>query len=122
MSISYTGADTVVVARPSDSRLLLALMTIDGLFACIAVFWWTLISFFIAEPIKWATWTGMSSRPELLEYPFSVLWMLPAAGIGGAWLAKKAGRLRLALALAFFPILLIGLVLGWYYLTPPHWR
>lgn len=122
MSISYTGSDASVVDRPSNSKLLVGLMLVNGAFACVAIFWWTLISFFIAEPIKWATWTGISARPELLEYPFSMLWMLPAAGICGAWLAKKAGRPRLAIRLAFFPILFIGLVLGWFYLTPPHWR
>jgi hypothetical protein len=122
MSISYTGADTPVVEKPKSTRMLFALMLVNSVFATTSVFWWTFMSLFVAEPIKWATWTGISSRPDLFEYPFSLLWMIPGTAVCAAWLAHKAGKRRMALNLVIFPIVFLGLLFGWYYLAPQHLR
>ena len=77
---------------------------------------------FAAEPVRWATVQGVGSRPELLEYPFVLLWLLPVAGACAAWVAQKAERLKLAYFLAFYPLLYFGVVTGWYYLAPAQWH
>lgn len=122
MSISYAGTDTAVVTAPRSPRALFGLLCINIAFAATSVFWWTMMSLFAAEPIKWATWTGISSSPDLLEYPFSLLWMVPVASSIAAWLTHKGGKKRTAFNLACFPLIFLGLVFGWYYLAPPEWR
>ena len=72
--------------------------------------------------LAWATWYGLGSRPELFDYPFVVLWLLPAGGICGGWLAEKAQNRRLSCFFALFPLLFLGLLFGWYYLLPVEWR
>lgn len=106
----------------AEQRVLLILSVVNATFAGTSVFLWTFLSLFVAEPIQWATWRGISSRPDLIEYPFILLWMLPAAGIVAGWIAKRAGQMRIACWLAFFPIILLGLIFGWFYMAPIGWR
>lgn len=115
--ITSTRKETV-----ADARVLLILFVVNATFAVSTVFFWAFLSLFVAEPIQWATWRGVGSRPDLFDYPFIVLWLLPAAGIGAGWIAKRAGQHRLACWLALMPIILLGLVFGWFYLMPPEWR
>ncbi|MCL4767633.1 MAG: hypothetical protein KJZ80_15510 [Hyphomicrobiaceae bacterium] len=108
--------------RRRDPAPLMALQAANLVFAASSVFLWALMSLFMAEPIRWATARGVGMRPELLEYPFILLWLLPVAGACAAWVAQKAQRLKLAYFLAFYPILWFGLVVGWYYLMPVQWH
>ncbi|HEX7075032.1 MAG TPA: hypothetical protein VF226_13405 [Hyphomicrobiaceae bacterium] len=109
-------------SKRRDPKPLVALMAANLLFAASSIFLWTLMSLFIAEPVRWATARGIGSRPELLEYPFILLWLLPVAGACAAWVALKAERLRLAYLLAVKPLLYFGVVAGWYYLAPAQWH
>lgn len=104
------------------AQLLLILFIVNATFAVASVFFWTLLSLFVAEPIQWATWSGIAPRPDLMDYPFILLWALPAGGIVCAWLVKNSGRSRMACWLAFLPIVLLGLIFGWYYLVPTEWH
>jgi hypothetical protein len=103
-------------------RFLFALMVANATFAASSASWCTFMSLFVTDPFRWATWHGLGSRPELFDYPFLLLWLLPVSGICGAWLADKAGNRRLARFFALFPLLFLGLVFGWYYLVPVEWR
>lgn len=104
------------------SRFLVALMVVNATFAATSASWFTIIAVLVAEPMRWATWYGLGSSPELFDYPFVVLWLLPVGGICGAWLAEKGHNRRLALFFALYPLLFLGLLLGWYYLLPVEWR
>ena len=123
MSISYY-EDGTPIARP-QSRKLLALMIANALFASVMLFAWTVVSLFVAEPMAWATWMPISrgsSFEDVVRYPFVLLWLMPAGGIAGAWFATKAGKWALGYACVALPMVIMGLVFGWYYLTPPDWR
>lgn len=101
---------------------LVVLVVANLLFAGCAIFLWALMAFLMAEPIRWATARGVGTHPELLDYPFLLLWVLPVAGACAAWIALKAERLKLAYFLAFYPLLYFGIVAGWYYLAPTQWH
>jgi hypothetical protein len=121
MSISYIGGDETVAGARRSGKLLSRLQLLDAGFALAALVAWAYMSPFLAEPIKWATAHGLSPNPGLLEYPYSLFWMLPCAGIGLSWVANKAEKWKAAVWLAFFPMLFFGLAIGWYYLAPRGW-
>ena len=108
--------------RRRDPASLIALQAANLLFAGSSIFLWALMSLFVAEPMRWATARGVGTRPELLDYPFVLLWLLAVAGACAAWIAQKAERLKLAYFLAFYPLLNFGLIVGWYYLAPVDWH
>lgn len=108
--------------RRTDPRPLIALFIANGLFAAVSIVWWTAISFIVAEPLRWATWQAIGPSPELFDYPFVLLWLLPLGGVGAAWLALRLERRALAYFLALYPMLFIAAVVGWFYLAPPGWR
>ena len=105
-----------------DSRFLVAVIIANATFAASFAFWCTFVALFASEPIRWATWQGVGSRPELFDYPFCLLWLLPVSGICGAWLAEKAEKRRVAYFLALFPLLFMSLLFCWYYVVPMEWR
>lgn len=76
----------------------------------------------MAEPLSWAARENVGSLPELLDYPYVLVWLLPLAGAGTGWLAQRNDRARLACGLSGLPVLTLAFVLGWYYLTPAAWR
>jgi hypothetical protein len=108
--------------RRQDPALLITLQVANLLFATCTVFMWALMSLLLAEPVRWATEYGIGSRPELFEYPFLLLWAMPVAGSCSAWVAQRAEKFKLAYFLAFYPLLFLSLVVGWYYLAPVQWR
>jgi len=123
MLISYYEDGTAAPKRLS--RGMLILMGADVVFAAAILFAWTYISFFVAEPLAWATWMPINRGygiSGVLEYPFVMLWMLPLVGVGCAWLSLKAGRKPLAYACVAVPLVMLALVLGWYHLTPSDWH
>ncbi|MCB1549581.1 MAG: hypothetical protein KDJ41_17400 [Hyphomicrobiaceae bacterium] len=107
-----------------DDRMLLMLSTLNGLFAMTVLFAWTLIAMFVAEPVSWATWHPMSaaSRPEVYDYPFVMLWAMPIAGMSISWAAQKIGNRQLAHFILCVPLLVLGLMVGWYHFAPVAWR
>lgn len=123
MSISYYSDGTTVV-RPR-SRRLLVMMAFNAVFAIVMLTAWTAVALFVAEPLSWATWMPVYqtvSVDQVLRYPFVVLWLWPLMGIAGGWLATKCGRPAIALACVALPMVVLAIVFGWYYLTPPDWR
>ena len=108
--------------KPRDPAGLIALQAVNLLFAASSIFLWAVVSLFIAEPMQWATARGVGARPELIDYPFVLLWLVPVAGACAAWIAQKAECPKLAYFLAIYPLLNLGLLVGWFYLTPAHWH
>jgi hypothetical protein len=99
------------------------LMLVNAVIAMTVLFAWTAISLYIVEPIAWATWMPVrrgTSFEELFEYPFVLLWLMPLAGIAGAWLGLKFGRRTFAMTCAILPVLLLALIFGWFYGAPPE--
>jgi hypothetical protein len=119
MSLSYYEGK-----RPRSLPTLLALMWANALFAAAVVFGWAFLAWVIAEPTAWAARTPIPHRstPDLFEYPFLLLWAMPAAGVAGAWVAEKLGRRGLAYAVALLPILYFNVIFGWFYLSPAGLR
>ena len=108
--------------RQRKSRFLIALLAINLGFALGVLLWWHWMAVVVSEPMRWATWQALGLRPSLLDYPFIILWGLPLSAIGGAWLEQRFGNMRLACGFAFFPVFYLGLIIGWFYLTPFEWH
>lgn len=121
-SIAY--ADQIRVHAPKSEWPLLALLAINAVFVAAVVFAWAYVALVISEPLAWATWmpVGRSWRPGMLEYPFTLLWVLPGAGIISAWAARKSRNMPVANFCASLPIITLALMFGWYYLTPIEWH
>ncbi len=120
MTISYYG-DEARAPIPA-SGVMTCLMLANAVVAMTVLFAWTAVSLYIVEPIAWATWMPVrrgTTFEDLFEYPFVMLWLMPAAGIAGAWLALKLGRRFLALSSVMLPIALLALIFGWYHFAPP---
>lgn len=104
-----------------DATPLVVLQAANLLFAAACIFLWAVLAVFVEDPMRWATSYGIGSRPELLDYPFVLLWLMPVGGACAAWVAQKANRMALAYVLVCYPLAFFGLVVGWYYLAPPSW-
>ena len=86
-------------------------------FAAANVFLWSFVAVVVADPIAWATWSSFGSvsrRPDLLEYPFVMLWGLPLLGSGVATVNNFLGFKQMAKVAAVFPLTLFGLTLIWW--------
>lgn len=121
MTISYYDDRASASNRPTS--FMTFLMLVNAVIAMTVLFAWTAISLYIVEPIAWATWMPVrrgTSFEELFEYPFVLLWLMPLAGVAGAWLGLKFGRRAMALTLLILPVALLGLIFGWYYGAPPE--
>ncbi len=110
--------------RRINTTPLTALLVINAGFVLAMLFAWTMISFFVAEPISWATWTPLShaSRPDLFDYPFVVVWALPTAGVILSWFAKSVQRYKLALTLALAPVLFLSMIFIYFYFVPTEFH
>lgn len=123
MTISYYDDDARAPIQPSG--FMTFLMLANAVIVLTVLFAWTTVALYIVEPVTWATWMPVqrgTSFEDAFEYPFVVLWLMPAAGIVGAWLSLRLGRRSTALFCAIAPIALLALVFGWYYLAPPPYR
>lgn len=108
--------------KRQGSTPLKVLVSANVVLGLCALLFWELMSILIAEPILWATGQGGGTRPELLDYPFVLIWLLPIACACIAWIASKVEWMKLAHFVAFYPLLYLGLVVGWYHLTPAQWH
>lgn len=123
MSISYDIEGQGV--RKSWSTPLLVLAGLNAAFAIAMLSAWTAASFYLAEPLEWATWMRVNrgtSMMDVFDYPFVLLWMLPVGGVTVAWAASKSRQWPLVFVALTLPLLVLGLIVGWYYLTPTDWR
>lgn len=86
-------------------------------FAGANIFLWSVMALYLADPISWATWTSLGSvahRPDLLEYPYVMLWGLPLLGSGVGMLNNFLGFHRLANVAAAFPLALFAFtIMSW---------
>ncbi len=120
MTISYYDDEARAPITPSGTMTVL--MLANAVIAMTVLFAWTAISLYLVEPIAWATWMPVrrgTSFEDLFEYPFVMLWLMPAAGIAGAWISLKLGRRALAITCVTLPIALLALIIGWYNFAPP---
>lgn len=112
-------------ARRGWSKPLLALAAVNAAFAAMVLSAWTFASLFIADPIEWATWMRVhrgSNVMELFDYPFVLLWLMPAGGIAVAWMSGKSRQWGTAYAALTLPIVVLGFCFCWYYLAPEALR
>ncbi len=120
MTISYYDDEARAPITPSGTMTVL--MLANAVIAMTVLFARTAISLYLVEPIAWATWMPVrrgTSFEDLFEYPFVMLWLMPAAGIAGAWISLKLGRRALAITCVTLPIALLALIIGWYNFAPP---
>ncbi len=107
--------------RQHSAAPLIVLQAANLIFAASCVFLWAMLSLVVGEPIRWAPEYGIGSRPQLFDYPFVLLWLLPVISACAAWVAQQIDRMKLAYFLALYPLAYISLIVGWYYLAPRHW-
>jgi hypothetical protein len=108
--------------RKVRSRLAYALMWANALFAAAVVLYWTGVSLVLEEPFRWATGEGVSPSPQLLEYPYLLLWIVPLGAATIGWLSIKGEMPALGRFVGIYPLLFLCLMVGWFYFTPPHWH
>lgn len=124
MSISYANDEAPVIYKKTPVTLV-GLILVNAVFAFLILFSWRLVGLFVSEPLSWATWVPVyrgSGYEDIVRYPFVVLWLWPLIGIVGAWVSLKMTKFQLAFAFASMPIVVLGLVIGWFYLTPQDWH
>jgi hypothetical protein len=97
-------------------------MALNSALAVVMAFYWSGIGAYVAEPFKWAMREGVSTQPSLFEYPYLTLWSTPLLCVIGGWLALKAEQASVARIVGSYPTIMLGMMLGWYYLAPPHWH
>ena len=117
MTISYHDGRT----RPAPG-LATALMFLDAALVLVVVLGWPMLAEALGAPIEWAMSAGTGSVFDLRAYPYTVLWLLPMAGSVLGAIGLRLEMWLLARIATGFPVLLLGLVYGWYYLTPLAWH
>ena len=98
---------------------LAAMWLCNAAFALANVFFWSTLAIVLADPISWSTWSsvgGGARQPELLEYPFVLLWALPLAGSAIAALYSFLGFSQMARAAAMFPLVLFAFTVCWWWI------
>lgn len=108
--------------KHQQTGLLRVIMALNVAFGVACIFWWSTLSRYLADAMRWATWRGIDHAPQMFDYPFVLLWLLPVTGIAGAWFVERSGKVQAASLVATAPMLLLGLVFGWYHLAPVEWH
>lgn len=99
------------------------LMFINGVCVAVMLFAWPFVAMFVSDPIEWATWMRIQRGNNLIdamEYPFVLLWFLPMGGMAVAWVSSQSRNWSMAWMALTMPVLVLGLIFGWYYLAPPE--
>lgn len=112
-------------APKQTSRGMAAMMCINAAISLSILFAWTYLALFVAEPFAWATWMPVNRGygvKGVFDYPFLMLWLMPALGVFGAWVGLKGGRKAMAYSFLCIPPVMLMLIVGWFYLTPPDWH
>ena len=92
------------------------MIAVNLLFAAVVLIAWPMIGNWLADPMAAASGgsLGPDGRPEVDDYPFLLLWLIPALAVFVGWLGWKAGMTSLAKFTVAFPSLLIALTCVWY--------
>ena len=112
-------------SRSKWSRPLILLAIVNAVFAGTMMSAWNYAQVFVAEPLAWATWMRVYRGGALLDifnYPFVLLWLMPACGIAIAVVAGEGRRWSMAWAALMLPIIILGVTIGWFYIAPPDWH
>lgn len=109
------------VQRKPNTRLARGWMLLNAGIALGMVFYWTGLATIISEPFKWAMREGVTLHPNLLDYPYVLLWATPALCMLTGWFAVRINQPRIAVLVGGYPSMMLALMLGWYYLAPTHW-
>jgi hypothetical protein len=112
-------------SRKQWSRPLIALGVINAAFAGSMISAWTYAQMFVAEPLAWATWMRVyrgGAISDIFNYPFVLLWLMPACGLAIAYVAGEGRRWSMAWAALLLPVIILGVTIGWYYIAPPDWH
>ena len=105
-----------------QKRVAMAFIVGNAAISFAMLFYWSGLAGLIGDPFKWAMRDGVSPVPMIFEYPYITLWLTPLLCMCAGWLAIKAERFGLARLVGIYPSLMLTVMLGWYYLTPPHWH
>ena len=84
--------------------------------------YWSGLAVYVGEPFKWAMREGVGAHPDLFEYPYVTLWLTPVLCMIAGWLALRAEQPKVARLVGGYPTFMLALMMGWYYMAPPHWH
>jgi len=76
----------------------------------------------LADPMSVISGEAAPIRPSVLEYPYFLFWLLPIAGVCGAYIAKAMEIDPLAKFFAVFPALLTLTSCAWLYYFAGYWN
>ena len=102
--------------RDYKSSFVNAMILVNVAFTALVIFQWPLIASYIADPMGAAAGQAMSdrSRPDFIDYPYSLLWTMPLICALFAWLGMKSGWVSFSKFVSFFPTALTSLSCLWY--------
>lgn len=112
--------DGTIVSSDSPPGLLL-LSAINAVFTICVLAAWAEVAPYLSAPMTWATWRPIWTPSDLqsyFRYPYTLLWLLPAAAVLFARVAFQEGRIRLAYFCASTPPVLIGTIVAGYHYLP----
>jgi predicted tellurium resistance membrane protein TerC len=91
--------------RPVLSGVILAIVVCDLCAAVFLVANWSWLAAYMAEPLGWATQHVLPPRPELGEWPCTILWVWPIVTAVASAVAHQLKLLNTAFWIALFPLL-----------------
>ena len=102
--------------RDYKSNFVNAMILLNVAFTALVIFQWPMIAHYIADPMGAAAGQSMSDRntPDLIDYPYSILWTMPVICALFAFLGMKSGWVSFSKFVSLFPAALIGLSCFWY--------
>lgn len=117
MSLSYY--DTERKPRLFLARLW---MCANAVLACAMAFYWTRVSIPVIEPFNWAMRDSVSPQPQLLEFPYMLLWSTPLICMMIGWAAMQLKQESIARIVGGYPTMMLVLMVGWHSFAPSHWQ
>lgn len=99
-------------------RRLYGVFLINLCFAGLTLTGWAMLYPIVAGPLRWGTGQPVASHPEPLDYPYCILWVLPLAAVGLAWLLRSEGQRSWAIVVAAAPLVFLTILVACYYLGP----
>jgi hypothetical protein len=108
--------------RYHSTWLIHALMLVNAGFAAITMFWWSGLAGVLTEPVNWAANYNIPSRPELFDYPYSLIWGLPIAGCALGWILHRLYNGRFARTVLILPLSYIFIIFVVYHAIPVELR